>query len=154
MPAHDGWRAPGGGATPHPPTRTGQSSAPKSQALPGNAWPSTWSLFLTPRSCYHQLHDHDLTVQCPTTAPPAPLVPRFISGERGAHFMDCYQKERSQYYVVLRHLSLCPPRLLQGLCDITTLGKEQQWWPHGTRQYRGHRYSVAREKTEAGVGHC
>lgn len=97
---------------------------------PGTSWKllalHLESLFLTPRSCYRRLHDHDLTVQCPTTAPPAPLVPRFISGERGAHFMDCYQKERSQYYVVLRHLGLCPPRLLQGLCDIATLGKEQR----------------------------
>lgn len=88
------WRAPGGGASPHPPARTGQSSAPNSRALPGNCWPSTWSLFF---SLLGPVTADCMIMTSRYSVPPQPLqLPSCLalSQERGARISWTVTKKR------------------------------------------------------------
>lgn len=124
------------------PLRTGQSSVPKSQALPGNCRLSTCSLSHF-RSCYHRLHDHDLTrYSVPPTAPPAPSC-LASSRERGVHISWTVTKRReisitsfSDTFVLV--LQDCSKASVTRITTTTIMA-------HRNHQYRGHRYSLSRE---------
>lgn len=97
--------------------------SPRARNFLETAGPPPESVSLSPQSRHYQLHDHGLTrYSVPPTALPAPLTPRYISGQR-AHFMDCYQKRKVSITLFSDTCTPCPLRLLQGLFVKSHSGK-------------------------------